>query len=53
MDMPLLRSFMPHHSQVGLTEKFRSGIAGGSAILLLALGLILLGSALRGSKNHG
>jgi uncharacterized membrane protein HdeD (DUF308 family) len=23
------------------------------AILLLALGLILLGSALRGSKNHG
>ena len=39
MDMPLLRSFMPHHSQVGLTEKFRSGIAGGSAILLLALAL--------------
>lgn len=39
MDMPLLRSFMPHPSPVGLAEKIRSGIAGGSAILLLALAL--------------
>ncbi len=39
MNMPLLRSFMPHHSPVGLAEKLRSGLAGGSAILLLALAL--------------
>lgn len=34
-----LKSFMPHGTHAPLAEKFRSGIAGGIGILLLALGL--------------
>lgn len=32
-----LQSFIPHHVAVPLTEKIRSGVAGGIAILLLGL----------------
>lgn len=34
-----LRSFLPHGSHTPITEKLRSGLAGGSAILLLTLAL--------------
>lgn len=35
----ILRSFMPHSAPITLAEKLRSGLAGGIAILLLALSL--------------
>lgn len=34
-----LRSFLPHGTHTQIAEKLRSGLAGGSAILLLALAL--------------
>jgi CBS domain-containing membrane protein len=40
-----LLSFKPHHSQTSVAEKFRSGLSGGMAILLLMLALHYLPQA--------